>query len=103
MSAPEAAPISLFWVPNGLKELPEVHFKFFLQRDWQIDNGFFNTPLMVRTQNPGTQVGTQNKYFGAVSQKNLTRSLVPSVAQTKGYKATVKFQTYSLMLITSSK
>ena len=50
MSAPEAAPISLFWVPNGLKELPEVHFKFFLQRDWQIDNDFFNTPLMVRTQ-----------------------------------------------------
>ena len=24
----EAAPISLFWAPNGLNELPEVRFKF---------------------------------------------------------------------------
>ena len=31
--------------------------------------------------NSGTQVGTQCKDFGAVSQTNLTRSLVPTAAQ----------------------
>ena len=31
--------------------------------------------------NPGTHVGTQNKNFSPVSQKDVTRSLVPSVAQ----------------------
>ena len=32
--------------------------------------------------NPGSQVGAQNKDFGAVSQLDLSRSLVPSVEQT---------------------
>ena len=31
--------------------------------------------------NPGTQVGALNKDFGDVSQTDLTRNLVPSVAQ----------------------
>ena len=34
--------------------------------------------------NPGTQMGTQNKDFGAVSQTDLTRSSFPSVVQATG-------------------
>ena len=40
----EAAPISLFWAPNELNVLPDV------RPDWQIDNVFFNRPIMAPTQ-----------------------------------------------------
>ena len=33
---------------------------------------------MAHTKNPGTQLGTQNKDFGAGSQKDLNRGLVSS-------------------------
>ena len=57
-------------------------FRFSLQVDWQIDNSFFKRPIIARTQiRPGTQLRSRNKDFGAVSQIDLTRSLVPSVAQ----------------------
>ena len=35
---------------------------------------------MAGTQNPSKQVRVQNKDFGTVLQKDLTRSLVPAVA-----------------------
>ena len=44
------------------------------QPDWQIDNGFFNKPIMVCTQIVRCRVeGTQNKDFSTVSQMDLTR------------------------------
>ena len=46
--------ISLFSVPNGLKELPEEF------------------PFIPIGKYPGTQVGDQNNDFGAVSQTDLT-------------------------------
>ena len=45
----EAAPISLFWAPNGLNELPEVHFEFpFILIGKSTMT--FSTPIMARTQ-----------------------------------------------------
>ena len=40
----EAAPISLFWAPNRLE------FRISFHPDWQIDNGYFNWPIMARTR-----------------------------------------------------
>ena len=40
--------------------------------------------------NPGTQVGAQNKDFGAVSQIDLTGSLVPSVVQIRLFELHAK-------------
>ena len=37
----EAVPRSLFWA-----------FRISFHPDWQIDNGFFNRPIMARTQIP---------------------------------------------------
>ena len=34
--------------------------------------------MMAHTKNPGAQLGTQNKDFGAGSQKDLTRGLASS-------------------------
>ena len=57
----EAVPRSLFWAPNGFNELPEVRFEFpFILPDRQIDNGFFNRPIMA-CSNPGTQVGPRTR------------------------------------------
>ena len=52
-----------------------------LQPDWQIGNGIFNRPIKGLYSNPGAQVGTYNKDFDTVLQTDLTRSLVPLVAQ----------------------
>ena len=43
--------------------------------------GFFNRPITTRTQILEHDVGAKNEDFGAVLQTDLTRSLVPSVAQ----------------------
>ena len=51
-----------------------------LQPDWQINNVFFNRPIILYS-NPGTQVAPQNKDFRTVLQTDLVRTLVPSVAQ----------------------
>ena len=47
-----AAAISLFFVlvPDGLNELPEMGFIISFHSDWQINNGFFNRPIMGHTQ-----------------------------------------------------
>ena len=46
----EAAPISLFWAPNGLNELPEVHFQFPFNLIGKSTMAFFNRPIMARAQ-----------------------------------------------------
>ena len=70
----EVVPISLFWALNGLNELPEIHFVFPLNvTDKLTIYGVFNRPVMVHYSNSGTQLGTQNKDSGAVSQMELTR------------------------------
>ena len=78
----EAAPMSMLWARNRLNKLPEECFKFSLilihlaNGQWhfkQANHGMFS--------NLDTQVGALNKDFGDVSQTDLTRNLVPSVAQ----------------------
>ena len=66
--------MSLSWTPNGLNELPEVRFEFLL--------------ILIGNQanhdaysNSGAQVGAKNKDFSVVSQTELSRSLVPFLAQ----------------------
>ena len=44
-----------------------------LHPDRKIDNGFFKQANHGTYSNPSTQVGTQDKDFGAVSQRDLTR------------------------------
>ena len=64
--------IAFLWAPNGLNELPEVGSNIIsLQPDWQIDNGFFNRPIIGRTQILVHRWGPKD--FGAVSQTDLTR------------------------------
>ena len=59
----EAVPRSLFWAPNGFNELPEVRFEFpFILPDRQIDNGFFNRPIMARTQIPVHRWGPEQGF-----------------------------------------
>ena len=66
--------MSLSWTPNGLNELPEVRFEFlFILIGNQANHDAYS--------NSGAQVGAKNKDFSVVSQTELTRSLVPFVAQ----------------------
>ena len=70
----EEEPISLFWAPNGLRELPEKRFEFpiiligkstvaFLTgRSWRVLTSWYTDRA-------------ENKDFDAVSQKDLTRVL----------------------------
>ena len=49
----EAAPLSLFCAGHGLNELPRITgnaLRISLQPDWQINNGFFNRPIMARSE-----------------------------------------------------
>ena len=46
----EAALISLFLAPEGLNKLTEMDFKISFHSDWQINNSFFNRPIMERNQ-----------------------------------------------------
>ena len=62
----------LFW------KLPVVHFKFPFSPTDQLNNSYCEGPMMAHTKNPGAQLGTQNKDFGAGSQKDLTRCLASS-------------------------
>ena len=62
----------------GLNELPHMRFEFpwpaNRQRDfWQASHGGYS--------NAGIWVAAQNKDFGAISQTDLTRSLVSSAEQ----------------------
>ena len=47
-------------------------FRISFQPDWQIDNGFFNRPIMERTQFLVHRWEAQNKDFGAVLKNDLT-------------------------------
>ena len=79
----EAAMISLFRAPTQqivvLNKLPA--FWVSLQHDWQMDYGVFNSPVLACTQTLIYTRGAQNYDFAAVLQTDLTKSLVPSVAQ----------------------
>ena len=78
----KAAPRSLFWVLNGLDEVPKVRFEFpfivfgkstmaFLTgQSWRILKFWYTG-------------GAQNKDIGAISQTGFTKSLVPCVAQAR--------------------
>ena len=74
-SAPPSPP-----PPKQTQRITGNAFRISLQPDWQIDNGFFKRGIMARTQILYTG-GAQNKDFCVASQTDLTRSLVPSVAQ----------------------
>ena len=67
----EAAPKSLFWVPSGLNELPEMCFEFSFNLIDKLTMFFFNRPIMTHTPK---QDGAQDKDFSAVSQTDLMRS-----------------------------
>ena len=69
----KAAPILLFWVTNGLNELPEVGLEFPFILIGKSSNGPFWQANHGAYSNPGTQVEAQNKDFGAVSQMDFTR------------------------------
>lgn len=58
---------------NRLNELLEVHFKFHFNLINQLHNGLLTgRPWCILTySNPGTQLGAQNKDFGADSQNAL--------------------------------
>ena len=71
-NACEAAPGSSFWAPNGLNELPQRAFRISFHLDCRIDNGILTGKHGVYS-NPGTQVETQSKEYGAVLQTDLTR------------------------------
>ena len=60
---------NLFQVSNGHNELPEMRFEFPFKLI-----GFFNRPIMARTQILVHDVGANNKDFGAVLQTDLTRT-----------------------------
>ena len=45
----EAASISLFWAQQITQQITGNAFQISLERDWQIDSGFFNRPIMART------------------------------------------------------
>ena len=78
----EAVPISLFWASNGLnyrKYVSNFPSTWLADRQWPYQQANHSA-----YSNPGTQVGTQNKDFGAVSQTDLTRSSFPSVVQAIG-------------------
>ena len=56
--------------------------QFSLQPDWQMDNGFFNSPVLACTQILVHMWGPRTR----ILQTDLTQSLVPSVAQANIYQ-----------------
>ena len=70
--------------PNGLDELPEMYFKISLQLAWQINNAFFDRPILaqiqilIHRQPPRTRVSGLDCF---ADNLYLSRSLVPSAAQ----------------------
>ena len=69
----------MFWAPNGLTELPKMHFKFPFNLTGNLTVALSTGQSWHVLKSRYTR-GTQNKDFGAVSQTELTRNLVPSVA-----------------------
>ena len=65
----EVAPISLFWAPDGLNEIPDK-FRICRQHDLKVDNAFFNRPIVTHTQ------VILNKNFGAVTHKRKFSSVL---------------------------
>ena len=70
----EEEPISLFWAPNGLHELPEKRFEFPIILLGKSTVAFL-TGLSWRVLTSWYTDRAQNKDFDAVSQKVLTRVL----------------------------
>ena len=64
----EQHPRSLFQIPNGRNELPEIRFEFHFNLIGKSTMAFFNRPIMARTQILVHRWGAQNMDFGAVSQ-----------------------------------
>ena len=71
----EVAPKSLFGAPNGTQPITGNGFRISFHPDWPVDNGFLTGQWRGAYSNPGTQVGAENKDFGAVSQTDLVSSL----------------------------
>ena len=70
---------------RSLNKLPESAFRIF-HPDWQIDNGFFKRPIMLRTQIRIHRWGPEQgfrRYFA----DGLNQSLVSSVAQARLFLA----------------
>ena len=55
-----------------------------------LNKGFSEQAIHETCSNPCSQVGAQNKDFGAVSQLDLSRSLVPSVEQTSSLQLIIE-------------
>ena len=55
-----------------------------------LNKGFPEQATHETCSNPCSQVGAQNKDFGAVSQLDLSRSLVPSVEQTSSLQLIIE-------------
>ena len=68
----EAAPISLFWAPKGLLDLPEMRFEFSFNLIGKSTMAFL-TSQSWRVLKSWTRAGAQNKDFAADSQTDLTR------------------------------
>ena len=70
----KAAPISLFWAPNRLNELPEVSFQFPFHLIGKLPMAFFNRPIMARTQTLVHRWESRTRIiFSAVWLTDLTR------------------------------
>ena len=42
---------------QGTQRITGIAFRISFQPDWQINNGFFNGPIIGAYSNPGTRVG----------------------------------------------
>ena len=73
----EAAPKYLFWALEELNELPDTRFEILINLTGKSKMAFL-TSYTKRVTKPWHTGGAQNNNFGAVSQKNLTKSLVTS-------------------------
>ena len=78
----KAAPMSLFWA-NGLNELLEMRFKFPFNLIRELIMALLTGQSWHVLKSWNTRVGAQNQDFGAVSQTDLIRSLLPSVVQAR--------------------
>ena len=61
--------------PQRIQQIIGSSFQISFHPDWQIHKGFFKQANHGAYSNPGTQMGAQNKDFGAVLQTDLTRVL----------------------------
>ena len=68
----ETAPISLFWAPKGLNELPEVRYEFPFILIGKATMRFLKGQSPCEVKSWYTD-GVKNKDFGAVSKTDLKR------------------------------